>query len=66
LVSIFDNLVPVIGVSTNVDLGEYNITANNLSGTNTGNETTSTIKSLLGWPSNNGGVLQSDSLGNLS
>lgn len=66
LVSIFDNLVPVIGVSTNVDLGEYNIIANNLSGTNTGDETTSTIKSLLGWPSNNGGVLQSDSLGNLS
>jgi len=42
------NLVPYTGAIQDVDLGNHNITANNLSGTNTGDETTLSIKTKLG------------------
>jgi len=42
------NLVPYTGATQDVNLGTHNITANNLSGTNTGDETTLSIKTKLG------------------
>jgi len=42
------NLVPYTGATKDVNLGTHNITANNLSGTNTGDETALSIKTKLG------------------
>lgn len=57
LVSLFDNFVPKTGINSDVDLGEYNIVANNLYGINTGDETKSSILSKLSFPTEGEGFL---------
>ena len=57
LVSLLDNFVPKIGINSDVDLGEYNIVANNLYGINTGDETKSSILSKLSFPTEGEGFL---------
>jgi len=52
-----DNFVPKIGINSDVDLGEYNIVANNLYGINTGDETKSSILSKLSFPTEGEGFL---------
>lgn len=57
LVSLLDNFVPKTGINSDVDLGEYNIVANNLYGINTGDETKSSILSKLSFPTEGEGFL---------
>lgn len=57
LVSLLDNFVPKTGINSDVDLGEYNIIANNLYGINTGDETKSSILSKLSFPTEGEGFL---------